>query len=166
MGIKFIGKYHLWAGKESRKQLEKLTDKEFSQDLGPTMGSIRDKVEHILLAMEFCFKRVINDSSSPEDTITRIKNLSNEDLLQHWERRDSELANALQQDMEGTITIQRMNESSFIMNLEDYYLQYVLHTVYHRGQVNYCLKKLNKDRIDADYLYYFDELNFQEDSQK
>ncbi|MHA2247781.1 MAG: DinB family protein [Candidatus Hodarchaeales archaeon] len=164
MGINFIGKYHLWAGNESRKQLEKLTDEEFSQDFGSTIGSIRDKVEHILLAMEFCFKRVINDSSAPEETVNRIKNMSNQALLKHWEHRDKKLANALQQDMDGIITIQRMNESSFVMNLEDFYLQYVLHTVYHRGQVNYCLKKLNKDRIDADYLYYFDELNFQEHS--
>jgi uncharacterized damage-inducible protein DinB len=49
----------------------------------------------------------------------------------------------------------------FKMNSDDLLLQYILHTLYHRGQLNYYLRALDKDRIDADYLYYFDELNIQ-----
>ncbi len=162
MGIVNLGKYHLWAGNETRKQLENLSEEEFSLDLDPILGSVRGKVEHIILAIESCFIRITSNSSSPEEIVNRIKSMTIKELLKHWELRDKEIAKALQIDMNKTITIQRINNSSFIMNLDDYYLQYVLHTVYHRGQLNYCLKKLDKERIDADYLYYLDELDVQE----
>ena len=162
MANEFLGKYHLWAGNQSRKQLEKLTDEEFSKNLSSTIGSIQDKVEHTILAIEFCFRRITNDSSPPDRTVERIKKMSKKELLTHWEQRDQQIANGLQQVTKENMIIERMDGSSFVMNLNDFYLQYVLHTVYHRGQLNYCLKKLNKERIEADYLYFFDELNFQE----
>ena len=162
MGIINLGKYHLWAGNESRNQLEKLSDEEFSQNLSLNIGSVREKIEHIVLAIESCFLRISKNSGSPEEIMDRIKSMTNKELLKHWEQRDREISNALQQDTNDKVVIQRMDQSSFVMNLDDYYLQYVLHTIYHRGQLNYCLKKLNKGRIDADYLYYFDELNIQE----
>jgi len=160
----FLGKYHLWACNESRKQLEKLTDEEFSNNFGPIIGSIRDKVEHIILAIEFCFCRITDDTSTPEKLVERIKNMSKIELLKHWKQRDKEISNGLQKATKKAIIIERMDESSFVMNLDDFYLQYILHTVYHRGQLNYCLKALNKERIEADYLYFFDELNIQEDT--
>ncbi len=163
MGLINLGKYHLWAGNESRKQLEKLSDEEFSQVLSPNIGSVREKVEHIILAIESCFLRITRDSSSPEEIVNQLKSMPNKELLEHWEHRDKDMVDALQQEMKGTVRIQRMDESSFVMNVEDYYLQYILHTIYHRGQLNYCLKKLNKERINADYIYYFDELDIQEE---
>ncbi|MFX1284292.1 MAG: DinB family protein [Promethearchaeota archaeon] len=164
MGSSNLGKYHLWAGNESRKQLRKLNAEEFSQNLGPIIGSIRGKVEHIILAIESCISRISNDSNSPEEIINRIRSMSMKELLKHWEQRDNEIANSLQQTARKTITIKRMDGSSFIMSRNDFYLQYVLHTVYHRGQLNYCLKELNKERIEADYLYFFDELNIQQEN--
>ncbi len=163
MGIINLGKYHLWAGNESRKQLEKLSDEEFSQNLSPNIGSVREKVEHILLAIESCFLRITKSSSSPEEIVNQLKSTPNKELLEHWEQRDKDIAEAFQQNMKRSIRIQRMDESSFVMNLDDYYLQYILHTIYHRGQLNYCLKKLKKERINADYIYYFDELDIQEE---
>ena len=162
MSIKNLGNYHLWAGNESRKQLERLTDEEFSKNLGPIIGSVQDKVQHVILAIEYCFRIITNDTSPFEKLVEHIKNMSKTELLKHWEHRDKEIANGLQVDTEKTAIIQRMDDSSFVMNLNDFYIQYVLHTVYHRGQVNYCLKKLNKERIEADYLYFFDESNIQE----
>ncbi len=162
MGIADLGNYHLWAGNETRKQLENFSKKEFSLDLGPILESVRRKVEHIILAIESCLRRITSNSSSPEEIVNHIKSMTIKELLKHWELRDKEIAKAFQQDMNRTITIQRINDSSFTINLDDYYLQYVLHTVYHRGQLNYCLKKLEKERIDADYLYYFNELDNQE----
>lgn len=162
MTNEFLGKYHLWAGIQSRKQLEKLTDEEFSKYLGSTIGSIRGKVEHIILAIESCFRKINNDSSPLDKFVERFKKMSKKELLTHWEHRDKQIANGFQQATKKNIIIERMDNSSFVMNLNDFYLQYILHTVYHRGQLNYCLKKLNKERIEADYLYFFDELNIQE----
>ncbi|MFX1508613.1 MAG: DinB family protein [Promethearchaeota archaeon] len=163
MANEFLGKYHLWAGNQSRKQLEKLTDEEFSKNLGSTIGSIQDKVEHIILAIESCCRRITYDSSPPDKLVEGIKRMSKKELLTYWEQRDHQIANGFQQATKRNMIIERMNGSSFLMNLNDFYLQYVLHTVYHRGQLNYCLKKLNKERIEADYLYFFDELNIQEE---
>ncbi|MFX0015658.1 MAG: DinB family protein [Promethearchaeota archaeon] len=164
MGIKSLGKYHLWSGNESRRLLRSLKEEEFKIIPDPLLGSIRDKIEHIILAIESCFNQISDKSSSFEEIVNRLKSMSNKELLDHWESRDTEIANALQQENQGKVTIQRMDTSSFILNLDDFYLQYILHTVYHRGQLNYILRKMNRERIDADYLFYFDELNIQENN--
>ena len=110
-----LGKYHLWAGNESRNQLERLTDEEFSKNFGPILGSVQDKVQHIILAIESYFRRTTNDTSSPEQLVERIKSLSKKELIDHWKQRDCEIANSLQAETEKIITIQRMDNSSFVL---------------------------------------------------
>jgi uncharacterized damage-inducible protein DinB len=88
-----------------------------------------------------------------------VNSFSKEELLSCWEDLDTKVSDGLQNDLEGTVEIQRRDGNSFCLKREDFYLQYIFHTIYHRGQLNYCLKALGKDRIDGDYLFYFDELD-------
>ncbi|MHA2292371.1 MAG: DinB family protein [Candidatus Hodarchaeales archaeon] len=163
MNIKNIGDYHLWAGDESRKKLRELTDEDFHKELGQTIGSVREKVIHILLALASCFYNLKFESDlikgSREETLEAMNSLCMKELLDYWQKYDKEIRTVLMGFSNETVTIPRVNGSSFVLNLNDFYLQYVMHTIYHRGQLNYCLKKLGQDRINADYLFYFDDLD-------
>jgi len=162
-----LAKYHLWAGTESRKILQDLTPNEFKTDLGDELGSVEAKVQHILLALLFCFLRLNIDfpffqNDSEKEIFRRLHLLSKNDLLTCWEEADKTLVSSMQ--VKGsTVTIKRSDGDTFCLLREDFFLQYILHTVYHRGQLNYCLKALGKERINADYLFYFDNLDRQMD---
>jgi uncharacterized damage-inducible protein DinB len=159
MGLAHLAKYHQWTGTLARSILENLTEEEFSRDLGEPIGSIRDKVIHILLAFETMTGHLTKDWDSVEVAAERFQTMSCRELLQHWEQKDQEIILGLEKEVNEAVSIQRADGSEFTMNIDDFYLQYVLHTVYHRGQLNYCLKSLGKERIDADYIYYFDYLD-------
>ena len=45
MSLTNIGKFHQWEGKMARNQPENLTDEEFSKEIDPILGSVREKVE-------------------------------------------------------------------------------------------------------------------------
>ncbi|MFX0085825.1 MAG: DinB family protein [Candidatus Hodarchaeota archaeon] len=155
-------KYHLWANNLAREIINKLTEEEFSKDFGKIIGSVRDKVEHIVLALETCFAFLKNDWIDYEKTVGKIKTFSMNELIEYWVEKDKELSRKLNKIDFKPVIIQRKGENDYFkMNGDDFILQYILHTVYHRGQLNYCLRALNKERIEADYIYYFDELNQQ-----
>ena len=163
MSLKNLALYHLWVGEKSREMLKTLTEEEFRKEVDEIIGSVRQKVEHVIHALITCYihleVEVEHLGNSFEETVQNIANLTDKDLLKCWQDLDKRLSNDLSSDNVGTIEIQRLDGASFCMKREDFYLQYILHTIYHRGQLNYCLKALNKPRIDGDYLFYFDEVD-------
>ena len=163
MALRNVALYNIWVGKKSREKLSILTEKDFNQKLEDPLGSIRQKVEHIILALLTCFSHLEVDlpyfGNTFDETIEKINSYSLEELLSCWEDLDKKVSDGLEHNLEGTVEIQRRDGISFCLKKEDFYLQYIFHTIYHRGQLNYCLKVLGKDRIDGDYLFYFDELD-------
>lgn len=163
MVLSNLGKYNLWAGNEARKILQKLASDDFNKDLGDPIGSLRQKVEHILLAYETCYSFYYNSWEDMKNRVKRVKSMSKAELLDYWYLRDKFLSEQLEQADFGKIKIQRASEDDyFLINGDDFLVQYILHTVYHRGQLNYCLNLLESPRIEADYLYYFDDLDEKE----
>jgi len=96
---------------------------------------------------------------SLEETYQKVAEYSMEQLMDCWEVLDSRLSNGFTSDLRSTVELQRQDGGSLCLMRDDLYLQYILHTIYHRGQLNYCLKFLGKTRINTDYLFYFDELD-------
>ena len=162
MGLKNLGLYHRWAGKKSREILSGLSEEEFNRDCGEILGSVRQKVEHIIYSLITCFSHLNERLSFMEEslqgTYLKVAGYTIEQLLDCWDDIDEHLSDGLINDS-GTIELKRKDGGSFCLMRDDLYLQYILHTIYHRGQVNYCLKFLSKPRINADYLFYFDELD-------
>ncbi|MFQ5976795.1 MAG: DinB family protein [Candidatus Heimdallarchaeota archaeon] len=144
MSLSNIGRYHQWVGGQARTLLAELTDEHFTKDLGAPIGSVRDKVVHILEALETMKAFLTNDWEAARANVESFALMKPDTLLEYWQKADHFLATKLQGPLSGSVTIQRGNNSAFVMSLGDFYLQYVLHTVYHRGQLNYCLKVLGK----------------------
>jgi len=160
---KNLGLYYNWAGKKSREQLGGLTEEEFNRDCGEILGTVSQKVQHIIFALITCFSH-LNEKlpfmeESLEETYQKVAEYSMEQLMDCWEVLDSRLSNGFTSDLRSTVELQRQDGGSLCLMRDDLYLQYILHTIYHRGQLNYCLKFLGKTRINTDYLFYFDELD-------
>ena len=162
MGLKNLGLYHNWVGKKSREILSELTEEEFNRDCGEILGSVRQKVEHMIFALITCFSHLNENlplmEESLQETFHNVSGYTMDELLDCWDDIDNHLTDGFITDS-GTVELKRQDGGSFCLMRDDFYLQYILHTIYHRGQVNYCLKFLGKSRINADYLFYFDEVD-------
>ncbi len=160
MILENLGKYHVWAGQRMREILNELTDDEFARDLGEPFGTVRAMTEHIVLALEICFAIVNDELNTFEERASYILRLTNQNLLKRWEERDQDLAKGFASHPTGSVEVGHF-PTPFSLNLADFYFQYVNHTTYHRAQLIFALKMLNKPTVGTDYLFYFDELNQQ-----
>jgi uncharacterized damage-inducible protein DinB len=170
MGLENLAKYHFWVGEKTREILTDLTEEEFKNNIGEILGNIQMKVEHIIFALLTCFSTLDMNleylENTFEETIQKIRSFSKKELLACWKDLDKILVKSFEENLAGTVSILRRDGDSFCLKREDFLLQYVLHTVYHRGQLNYCLRALKKNRIEGDYLFYFDELDTSLDSDQ
>ncbi|MHA2190549.1 MAG: DinB family protein [Candidatus Thorarchaeota archaeon] len=151
MVFKNLGNYHVWAGNEFRPALRDLSDEEFAQELGGR--SIKQTCQHIVGALETCF--LIIDKKDDKSLYEWIETASKTDLLNRWEYLDQRLGPIICEIPQGKIEVSHVSESPFELDLMDFYLQYMIHTTYHRGQLAHILRSLGKDVTGTDYLFYF-----------
>jgi len=162
MDSRHLAEYHVWAGEKTREILGMLSDEEYEKDID-ILGSIKEKTIHIVIALLFCFHRMKVEfeylAEDLQETIDKTYSLSREELMQCWKMADNKLEELILEERSGTVTYSINNGKSFCLQVDDFLLQYLFHTIYHRGQLNFCLKALEKSRIDSDYLFYFAELD-------
>ncbi|MFX0117319.1 MAG: DinB family protein [Candidatus Hodarchaeota archaeon] len=120
MRFRHLGKYHQWTGNITRGILENLTEEEFSQNLGSLIGSIRDKVIHILLALETMTGHLTKNWNSVKTAAERLQAMSCQELLDHWAQKDQEIAIGLEKEIDKVVSIQRADGSTFTMNIDDF----------------------------------------------
>jgi uncharacterized damage-inducible protein DinB len=145
-----IGNYHIWTGKTIRQVLEQLTTKEFLRDFNGQSG--QSITQHIVLALETCF--FIAEQSDDESVFERTVKASKIQLLARWSELDHRLQAKLSQKPKGHITVPHISEQPFEIPAIDFYLQYVFHTIHHRGQLATILRKLGKEVPGTDYLMF------------
>ena len=160
MNLDHFSSYHVWAGDKIRDLLKNLTDEEFTQELGSefSFNTIRKLVFHSLDAVSFCLALVNEiDPDVFTEEIDETRKLSNQVLLQKWQETDKEYAKKLKTDREGTVTIPPFLGQEFTVDKLDFLLQYITHSIYHRGQIIIALKKLGKEVVGTDYLFYLND---------
>ncbi len=163
MDSRHLAEYHVWAGDKTRKIVGMLSNEEYEKEIDKIIGSTKEKSIHIVIALLFCFHQMKIDfeylGESPRETIEHAYSLSREELINCWKMADNKLAELILEERVGTVTYSRNDGESFCLQVDDFLLHYFFHTIYHRGQLNFCLKALEKPRIDSDYLFYFAELD-------
>jgi uncharacterized damage-inducible protein DinB len=146
-----LADYHVWAGAQIRQPVSELTNDEFIEDLGGR--SVRSICEHILAALETCF--YLATKSEDTSVFEHIEEGSKSQLLKRWKELDIRLAKKIKEKPKGKITVPHLIETPFDLHALDFYLQYVFHTVHHRGQLAVALRSLGKDVPGTDYLMFF-----------
>lgn len=153
MVFKYLADYHLWAGWKMREVLKELDTDTFSKEVAGK--SPKDLVQHIVLALETCFYFIEDEKDS--SVFDRAKRLPRQELLKRWEILDTRLSHAIEEIPQGKISVTHIREEPFEIDVFDFFLQYLLHTTHHRGQLAMILSDLGFDVPGTDYLMFFGE---------
>ncbi len=153
MVFKNIADYHLWAGWKMRELLSDVDAETFQKEVGGR--SPKDLVQHIVLALETCFFYI--DNGKDDAVFERAKRLPRQELLQRWEVLDTRLSQAIEEIPQGKIAVTHITDAPFEVDLVDFFLQYLIHTTHHRGQLAMVLSSLGYDVPGTDYLMFLGE---------
>ena len=136
-----------------REILKELDTDEFAQEVAGK--SPKDLVQHIVLALETCFFFIEDEKDS--SVFDRVKRLPRQELLKRWEVLDTRLSQAIEEIPQGKIPVTHIRDEPFEIDVFDFYLQYLLHTTHHRGQLAMILSNMGYDVPGTDYLMFFGE---------
>jgi len=151
--FKHLADYHLWAGWKMRELLSGLDADEFSQEVFGT--SPRELVQHIVLALETCFYFI--EDEKDKSVFDRVKLLPRQELLKRWEVLDTRLSHAIEEIPQDRIMVKHIKEEPFEIDVIDFFIQYLLHTTHHRGQLAKVLSHMGFEVPGTDYLMFFGE---------
>lgn len=153
MVFKNLADYHLWAGWKIREILNDFDSDLFTQDVNGR--SVRSIVQHIVLSLETCFYFL--EDEKDKSVFERAKRLPRQELLKRWEVLDTRLSSAIEEIPQDRFTVTHIQDESFEVDVVDFFLQYLLHTAHHRGQLAAVLSDLGIDVPGTDYLMFFGE---------
>lgn len=151
--FKHLADYHLWAGWKIRELLSGLDADDFSQEVFGT--SPREIVQHIVLALETCFYFIEDEKDN--SVFDRVKRLPRQELLKRWEVLDTRLSHAIEEIPQDKIPVTHIQDESFEIDVVDFFLQYLIHTTHHRGQLAMVLSEMGLEVPGTDYLMFFGE---------
>ena len=150
MTFKNLGHYHVWAGQRTREMIVQLDDKAFGKKVRGK--SVKDLCEHTVLALETCF--FVADNSSDESVFDRVSSLSRKELMTRWVDLDRRLGRIIEEIPQGKIRVGHISDKPFELDALDFFLQYVIHTTHHRGQIAMTLRALGIDVVGTDYILF------------
>jgi len=155
-----LGHYQIWADDLIREIILKLSKEEFMEKIIPENASVRDLCIHIVISIEFNIRKWIEkEEVNPDELYEELYSLSKEKLLQRWKEADECLLENMKKREKPIEFLNFLTEELFTIDRNDFFLQYITHTVYHRGQLMSALKNLGKEGITTDYLFYLFELD-------
>ncbi len=161
MGLKKLAEYYVWANDIARKMLEEVSEEELSRNVVPPFGSIRNLCTHIMLAIEYNIeKRARGKDVDPYELGKALHGTPKDGLLAKWREIDEKLLEyaIVETDEEATFP-NFLGEGEIRVNHDDFVLQYILHTVYHRAQIMSAMRALGREGKTTDYLYYLSYLS-------
>ena len=153
MVFKNLADYHLWAGWKMRELLSTLDSDDFSEEVCGT--SPRELVQHIVLALETCFYFI--DGEKDQSVFDRTKRFPRQELLKRWEVLDTRLSQVIEEIPQDKITVKHIKEEPFQIDVMDFFMQYLIHTTHHRGQLAKLLSEMDLEVPGTDYLMFLGE---------
>ena len=147
--------YQIWADTQVRDILKGLTEEEFTCEIGPPFKSIKNLCVHIVIAMEYNIKSCVEKIEvNAEELFESLEKLSRDELLAKWEETEKKLLETVQKVREPIEFPNFLTGGEIVLDPADFFMQYIIHTVYHRGQLISMLKILGKEGVTTDYLFY------------
>ena len=160
MNLQRLAEYQIWADDKARELLGGLTEEEFSRDVLPPFGSIRNLCAHITLAIEFNLKHHVDkEEFDPEELGGEIYTAPKERLLEKWRQADLRLLEYSESRTDETYVFRNfLGEGQIALDQDDYLSQYLLHTQHHRAQIMSALRVMGKEAVTTDYLFYLSDI--------
>ncbi len=160
MDLVKLADYHLWANDRVRSIILGLTREEYEKELIPPYNSILRLVIHSILAVEYnILLRVKQEHADPYEVGDKIASMSIEEVCDHWRNIDLELVDFSSNHQELQTTFPNfLGEGEMTVNHDDFFMQYMIHTAYHRSQIMSAMRMLGKEGIGTDYLFYLSSL--------
>jgi uncharacterized damage-inducible protein DinB len=155
MVFKNLADYHLWAGWKMRELLSTLDSDDFSEEKCGT--SPRELVQHIVLALETCFYFI--EGEKDQSVFDRVKRYPRQELLKRWEVLDTRLSQAIEEIPQDKVTVKHIKEEQFEVDVMDFFLQYLIHTAHHRGQLSKILSQMDLEVPGTDYIMFLGEIS-------
>ncbi|MFQ6088795.1 MAG: DinB family protein [Candidatus Methanofastidiosia archaeon] len=156
MNLEKICNYQIWANNKIRDIIRELNEEKFIREIGPPFGSVKDLCVHIIIAIEYNVESFVKKIDvNTEELYETLKKLSKNELLAKWEEADEKLLEHVKQKAQKAIMFPNyISGGELLIEPEDFYMQYVMHTTYHRGQILSTIKSLGKGGRTTDYLFY------------
>jgi uncharacterized damage-inducible protein DinB len=156
-----LADYNIWANNRVRSLLSLLTEEDFNHEILPPYGSIRSLVTHIASAIEYNFvNRIDGGSVAGNDLWESLNQMSIRRLLDHWREIDYRLKrfSSTHMDLEAVFP-NFLGVGEIKVDHDDYFIQYLVHTIHHRAQIMSALRLMGKEAVGTDYLFYLSSLS-------
>ncbi len=158
-GIHLLFEYNYWAKARIMSVVERLTEEQFTQNLGSSHSGIHGTLVHIVGAEHIWLSRWIGKSEfkllDPKDYPTRAI------MQEKWdevEQRMGEFVGSLTEtDLSNVVTYKTTEGKQFSNPLWQMMQHMVNHSTYHRGQVVTMLRQLGVRPIGTDLITFYRE---------
>jgi uncharacterized damage-inducible protein DinB len=132
-----------------------MSDEKFTCEIGPPFKSIKALCIHIVVAIEYNIESFIRKNiTNAEELYETLETLSKDELLAKWEETDQKLLESAKRFKEPVQFPNFLSGGELVIESEDFFLQYILHTVYHRGQLLNLIKSVGEKGVTTDYVFY------------
>jgi len=162
MNLLKLGEYQIWADSIIMDCVSALSEDDFARNLGKPLGSVRERIAHIILVIEYCLSLLEGkegEKATVKDLHGSLKSENKIGTLNLWRGADRKLLLRLKIPLEGTVFVRGFGQ----MTKEDYLFQCLNHTIYHRGQLKLLLRILGRTGKELDYLFFLRDQNITAD---
>lgn len=157
--IHLLFEYNYWAKARIMSVVERLTEEQFTKNLGSSHSGIHGTLVHIVGAEHIWLSRWIGKSEfkllDPKDYLTRAI------MQEKWdevEQRMGEFVGSLTEtDLSNVVTYKTTEGKQFSNPLWQMMQHMVNHSTYHRGQVVTMLRQLGVRPIGTDLITFYRE---------
>jgi uncharacterized damage-inducible protein DinB len=162
MNLEKLCAYQVWADTAVRNLIKDMSDEKFTCEIGPPFKSIQALCVHIVVALEYNIESFLKKGTmSAEKLYETLGTLSKNELLAKWEEADLKLLKSAKTFKDTVKFPNFLTGGELAIESEDFFLQYILHTTYHRGQLLNLIKSLGEKGVTTDYLFYLFDIEKQ-----
>lgn len=161
MDLVKLADYHLWANDRVRGIIKNLSQNEYEKDLIPPYNTVQRLVIHSILACEYnLLTKLERENVDVNIIVDRIAGMDIEQVCKHWRVIDLDVVKFASSHLDLKATFPNfLGEGEMTVDHDDFFMQYLVHTAYHRSQIMSAMRMLGKEGIGTDYLFYLSHLH-------
>ncbi len=156
LNIDLLTDYLVWGDRRAINLLEKLTEEEFDRSFNELSGNVRSKTVHILSIYDYFISLV---EGTPYQSFPDLNHLTKEELIAKWNEIIITWPKLVRRSPNELIALPLAGNQR--VKAEHIFLDAMVHSIHHRGQLLTFIRLLGKDKDEVppkdtnlDYLNY------------